>query len=94
VQDLLLMAKGNGLVHESVEVNNPGAYTRPEFGWANAMAAVAIEQLLGEDCDAAAEQLRLAQVEEREKAERGQVPNGGPDLTSYYELLEAHIQHQ
>jgi hypothetical protein len=88
------MAKGNGLVHESVDVDRPMAYTRPEFGWANAMAAVAIEQLLGEDCDAAAEQIRLARIGEREKREPSRAPNGGEDLTSYYELLEAHIQHQ
>jgi hypothetical protein len=88
------MAQGNGLVHESVNVNNPGAYTRPEFGWANAMAAVAIEQLLGVDCDEAAEKQRLGKVLEREKREPSRAPNGGEDLTSYYELLEAHIQHQ
>lgn len=88
------MAQGNGLVHESVDVNQPGAYTRPEFGWANAMAAVAIEQLLGVDCDQAAELQRLEQVMEREKRQPSTAPNGGKDLTSYYELLEAHIQYQ
>ena len=31
-QMLLDMAGGNGLVHESVSVDNPGIFTRAEFG--------------------------------------------------------------
>ena len=37
MRDLLKMASGNGLAHESVNVDNLGANSRPEFGWANAM---------------------------------------------------------
>ena len=37
LKDLLKMASGNGLAHESVNVDNLNLITRPEFGWANAM---------------------------------------------------------
>ena len=37
LRDLLKMASGNGLAHESVHVDNVERITRPEFGWANAM---------------------------------------------------------
>jgi uncharacterized protein len=37
LRDLLKMASGNGLAHESVHVDNLDTITRPEFGWANAM---------------------------------------------------------
>jgi hypothetical protein len=88
------MAQGNGLVHESVNVDNPGAYTRPEFGWANAMAVVAIEQLLGVDCDEAAEQHRLRQIMQREGPQKFQPANHGEDRSYYYEMLEATVQHE
>lgn len=39
LQDLHKMASGNGLAHESVNVNDVNLITRPEFGWANAMTA-------------------------------------------------------
>jgi uncharacterized protein len=37
LRDLLNMASGNGLAHESVHVDRLDSITRPEFGWANAM---------------------------------------------------------
>jgi meiotically up-regulated gene 157 (Mug157) protein len=55
---LLKMAYGNGLLHESVHVSNVAQYTRAEFGWANAMFVVAVESLLGIDCDEEAEKHR------------------------------------
>jgi meiotically up-regulated gene 157 (Mug157) protein len=41
LRDLLKMASGNGLAHESVHVDNLDSITRPEFGWANAMTVSA-----------------------------------------------------
>jgi hypothetical protein len=93
LESLLLGAAGNGLVHEGVNVDNEGAFTRPDFGWANAMLVVAVESLLGIDCDAAAEEHRLETIREREGRERGAVPNGGADHAAYYEQLEAAIHH-
>lgn len=90
---LLKMAKGNGLVHESVNVDNPTMFSRPEFGWANAMLVVAVEQLLGVDCDVEAEGHRLDSIGEREAKQHHAVPNGGRDLPTYYEQLEAGIVH-
>lgn len=91
---LPLMAAGNGLVHESVHVNQTTRFSRPEFGWANAMTVVMLEQLLGVDCDAEAEQQRLAAIAQREAEELSEPPpNGGPDLPQYYEQLESGIIH-
>lgn len=91
---LLKMAQGNGLVHESVHVSNTGQFTRPEFGWANAMFVVMVEQLLGVDCDAEAEVHRLAAIQQREAADPHIPANMGQDIPQYYEQLEAGINHQ
>jgi meiotically up-regulated gene 157 (Mug157) protein len=90
---LLKMAEGNGLVHESVHVDRPGSFSRAEFGWANAMTVVMVEQLLGVDCDAEAEEFRLRSIAERESKERTVLPNHDVDGPKYYEQLEAGIQH-
>lgn len=90
---MLLTATGNGLMHESVNVDNPSQFSRAEFGWANAMLVVAVEQLLGADCDDAAEEHRLAEVTVREDREPRKPANKGPDSPLYYETLEANVQY-
>lgn len=56
---------------------------------------VAVEQLLGIDCDGAAEEHRLAQIRARETRDQGSRPaNGGKDAEAYYEQLEAAIRHE
>ena len=55
---------------------------------------MAVEQLLGIDCDGAAEEHRLAQVEKREERDARRPPNGGEDIVAYYEQLEAAIGHE
>jgi uncharacterized protein len=94
--DLTNMASVNGLVHESVHIDQPLLFTRPEFGWANAMLVVAAEQLLGLDCESEADAERTRAVSAREAAAQEQQapPNGGADLPAYYEMLEAGIQHE
>jgi meiotically up-regulated gene 157 (Mug157) protein len=37
VSELALSNAGDGLLHESFDVNNPRRYTRPRFGWVNAL---------------------------------------------------------
>eukprot|EP00882_Tetradesmus_deserticola_P016895 GHRQ01018074.1.p1 GENE.GHRQ01018074.1~~GHRQ01018074.1.p1 ORF type:complete len:298 (+),score=78.76 GHRQ01018074.1:881-1774(+) len=91
---LLKMASGNGLVHESVHVSAISRFTRPEFGWANAMLVVAVETLLGVDCDAQAEVHRLAAIAQREGQEVRVPANQGRDIPQYYEQLEASIKHE
>jgi meiotically up-regulated gene 157 (Mug157) protein len=91
---LLKMAFGNGLVHESVHVSSISRFTRPEFGWANAMLVVAVESLLGVDCDAEAEVHRLAAIAQREGHEARMPANKGRDIPQYYEQLEAGIMHE
>lgn len=90
---LIKMAAGNGLVHESVHVDSTTRFSRAEFGWANAMTVVMLEQLLGVDCDLEAERFRLTSISDREKQEMGFPPNGGADIPQYYEQLEAGIVH-
>ncbi|MDQ6825010.1 MAG: glycoside hydrolase family 125 protein, partial [Candidatus Eremiobacteraeota bacterium] len=36
-QELALSAAGDGALHESFNVNDPRRYTRPKFGWVNAL---------------------------------------------------------
>ncbi|WIA43728.1 hypothetical protein OEZ86_010154 [Tetradesmus obliquus] len=91
---MLKMAYGNGLVHESVHVSSLSSFTRPEFGWANAMLVVAVETLLGVDCDAEAEKHRLMEIGKREQIEAHMPANGGRDTPQYYEQLEAAIVHE
>lgn len=83
----------NGLMHESVHVDAPERYSRAEFGWANTMLVVAVEQLLGVDCDAAAEEYRLETITAREAKEPRVMPNKGPESPLYYETLQATISH-
>jgi meiotically up-regulated gene 157 (Mug157) protein len=89
---MLKMAYGNGLMHESVHVDQLSSFTRPEFGWANAMLVV-VENLLGVDCDAEAEVHRLAEISKRELKEPRMPANKGTDTPQYYEQLEANIMH-
>lgn len=92
VESLLKMQCGNGLMHESVDVNNLNHCTRPVFEWANALAVVLGEHLLGLDCDAEAEAFRLIEVKDSEKKDTQVHPrNGGEDLPLYYQRLEAEV---
>lgn len=48
---MLLQTLGsNGLLHESNDVDNPNALTRPLFQWANSMFVVLFEQMTGQSC--------------------------------------------
>ncbi|MBV8459930.1 MAG: glycoside hydrolase family 125 protein, partial [Candidatus Eremiobacteraeota bacterium] len=37
ISELALSNAGDGLLHESFDVNDPRRYTRPRFGWVNAL---------------------------------------------------------
>ena len=37
VRELALSSAGDGALHESFNVNDPRRYTRPKFGWVNAL---------------------------------------------------------
>lgn len=81
-------------MHESVHVDTLSSFTRPEFGWANAMLVVAVETLLGVDCDAEAEVHRLAEISRREQHEARIPANRGKDMPQFYEQLEASVMHE
>lgn len=92
-KQLLQMQGDNGLMHESNDVNNPGALTRPLFQWANTLFVVLYEQTFGEDCAQVAEELRVEGVKAREAREKRQPQNGGADIPAYYDRLEQSINH-
>ena len=58
------------------------------------LQVVAVEQLLGVDCDEAVEEYRLAGIKAREEREPGRPTNGGRDKETYYELLEARVRQK
>ncbi|EFN57713.1 hypothetical protein CHLNCDRAFT_142936 [Chlorella variabilis] len=92
LRTLLKMQCGNGLMHESVNVDNLQSCTRTWFGWANAMLVALVEAGAGMDCTAAAERQRLARIKDREAKDKSSRPdNGGADDPLYYEALTANI---
>lgn len=92
IRSLLKMQCGNGLMHESVNVDNLNHCTRPIFEWANALAVVVAEAALGIDCESEAEKFRLKEIADREVNDQGTKPaNGGADLPLYYQGVEAAV---
>ena len=80
---LLRSQCGNGLMHESVAVDNGAACTRDWFEWANAMYVTLYEDTFRERCDGAADAHRLVTVGQREGAAADPL---------HYETLEAQVQ--
>jgi hypothetical protein len=72
------MQCGNGLMHESVWINDCNTFTRADFGWANAMLVASVEALLGVDCDAEAQALHLQAA----RAWEAWVANGDNDAAA------------
>lgn len=80
---MLLKCQGsNGLMHESVHVENPSVITREWFEWANAMFVVFAETSTGVHCNQEAESARLDSIRKNK--------NKNP---AYYSPLEAQIQY-
>ncbi|PSC74838.1 glycosyl hydrolase [Micractinium conductrix] len=84
---LLKLQCGDGLMHESVHVDDLNQCTRKWFEWANALLVVSVEQLLGYDCDAAAQAFHLGYVAAREEKDGGS--NGDPRM---HQTAEAAMQ--
>jgi hypothetical protein len=75
-----------------LQVSNPNRCTRPHFEWANALLVVAVEQLLGFDCDLAAQEVHLRDISKREWSRtRAAQPAVNPLM---YERMEAKVQHE
>jgi uncharacterized protein len=83
----------NGLMHESVSVDDLQWCSRPIFEWANALLVAVAEATIDVDCEKHAEEYRLKQITWREKkdAHGGQPQNGGKDDALYYESLESLV---
>ena len=94
VRDLLRMQCGNGLMHESIDVDDPMACTRPIFEWSNAMLVVMAEQLLDLDCATAAEEEQLRTTVRREWDSAQDDGGIAASLLQYYRLPEADVPHQ
>lgn len=73
-----------------LQVSQPSRCTRPHFEWANALLVVAVEQLLGLDCDLAAQTVHLRDVAQREWSRTRQAVLN----PLMYERIEARVQHE
>jgi meiotically up-regulated gene 157 (Mug157) protein len=84
---LLKLQCGDGLMHESVHVDELNRCTRKWFEWANALSVVAIEHLAGIDCDAAAEVHHRAAIAKRQGYRRKD-----RYMTLFHQSIEAGVQ--
>jgi hypothetical protein len=75
-----------------LQVSNPKRCTRPHFEWANALLVVAVEQLLGFDCDLAAQEGHLREVTQREWSRTRAAQRAVNPLMC--ERMEAKVQHE
>jgi hypothetical protein len=75
-----------------LQVSNPSRCTRPHFEWANALLVVAVEQLLGFDCDLAAQEVHLKEVAKREYSRTRAAQVALNPLM--FERMEAKVQHE
>ena len=89
LRSLAKLQCGDGLMHESIHVDRPSECTRRWFEWANALAVVAVEALLGEDCDAAAEAQHRADVAQLDGGGLGKAEAGPGGL--YRPGIEAWV---
>ena len=72
LRTLLKLQCGDGLMHESVHVDNTRQCTRKWFEWANALLVVSVERLLGYDCDDAAQAYHRGYSQVGARGGRGQ----------------------
>ena len=84
---LLKLQCGDGLMHESIHVDQLNECTRKWFEWANALSVVAIEQLVGIDCDAAAEVHHRAVIAQKEKYK-----GKNRFMTLFHQSIESAVQ--
>jgi len=89
LRNLLEAQCGNGLMHETVNVNLASKCTRPWFEWANAMLVTFVENSLGESCDDSALYQFELKIMEREAKESRHQPSA-----LFYENMEQHIHHE
>ncbi|EFN60034.1 hypothetical protein CHLNCDRAFT_49501 [Chlorella variabilis] len=87
LRTLLKLQCGDGLMHESVHVDNTRQCTRKWFEWANALLVVSVERLLGYDCDDAAQAYHRGYSQDREKKD------GGSSDANIYAPFHAHLQY-
>ena len=87
VRLLLKLQCNDGLMHESINVNNLGACTRKWFEWANSLLVTVAEHLVGCDCDTAAAKWHLEEVTMNEKGLK--MPSVNPQQ---HQGIEASIQ--
>lgn len=104
IRQLLRMQCGNGLMHESVFLDNLDVCTRPDFEWANAMFVVMYEQLFGNSCTAAAIEEHMANVHNSESSKPLNVFSSEArsmddtakklEVPEFYGLMQSHVVHE
>ena len=95
IQTLLQLQCSDGLMHESIHVDNPSKCTRRWFEWANALVVTTAEHLTGIDCDKSAERLYRISLAKRGSriAEGGLLSENGQSGATHRQSIEAHVQH-
>lgn len=93
IQTLLQLQCSDGLMHESIHVDDPSKCTRRWFEWANALVVTTAEHLTGIDCDKSAERLyRISLAKRGSRIPEGGLQNGQSRAT-HRQSIEAHVQH-
>lgn len=79
---LLKLQCKDGLMHESIHVNDPYKCTRRWFEWANSLLVTAVEHLTGVDCDRSAERWH------REHIARNEITRQGGSVEDISKILQ------
>lgn len=96
IQTLLQLQCSDGLMHESIHVDNPSKCTRRWFEWANALLVTTAEHLTGIDCDKSAEKLyrlSLAKKGNHRIAEEDLPLENEQSGGAHRQGIEARVQH-
>ena len=94
--DLIKLQCNDGLMHESIHVNQLASCTRKWFEWANALLVTVAEHLTGMDCDEAAEESHRKWIEHFEKNNPMYNGNQKEHLKQYaqrHQGILAKVQH-
>lgn len=84
---LLEMQCGNGLLHESNNVNNIRSCSRVTFEWANTLFVVLYEHTLGKTCQQAFEKRRVKELGDKMKSK------GLSDQGLFYGTMMSWVEH-
>ena len=93
---LLTLQCGDGLMHESIHVDDINRCTRRWFEWANSLLVTSAEHLTGIDCDAAASDHHAEYIAHSEKQKKRYSNVPVDELKAVARVrqgIEAYVQH-